>query len=61
MKIISCKTVPFAKSLNHSLTIILPFYFQKPQRNFVPNNYVVPTEKKRQALRWEVRSSLARV
>lgn len=35
--------------------------FEKPQRNFVPNNYVVPTEKKRQALRWEVRSSLARV
>jgi len=35
--------------------------FEKPQRNYVPNNYVVPTEKKRQALRWEVRSSLARV
>lgn len=35
--------------------------FEKPQRSFVPNNYVVPTEKKRQALRWEVRSSLARV
>ncbi|KAL9952506.1 hypothetical protein ACROYT_G039773 [Oculina patagonica] len=35
--------------------------FEKPPRNFVPNKYVVPTEKKRQALRWEVRSSLARV
>lgn len=35
--------------------------FEKPQRNYVPNTYVVPTEKKRQALRWEVRSNLARV
>lgn len=35
--------------------------FEKPQHNFVPNKYVVPTDKKRQALRWEVRSSLARV
>ena len=35
--------------------------FQRPQRNYVPNNYAVPTEKKRQALRWEVRSNLARV
>lgn len=35
--------------------------FEKPQRNYVPNKYVVPTEKKRQALRWEVRSNLARV
>ncbi|MBN3289066.1 HYLS1 protein, partial [Polypterus senegalus] len=31
----------------------------KPQRIFVPNNYVVPTEKKRSALRWEVRHDMA--
>lgn len=35
--------------------------FERPQRNYVPNTYVVPTDKKRQALRWEVRSNLARV
>ncbi|XP_029207410.2 hydrolethalus syndrome protein 1-like [Acropora millepora] len=35
--------------------------FERPQRNYIPNNYVVPTDKKRQALRWEVRSHLARV
>ncbi|XP_028409721.1 hydrolethalus syndrome protein 1 homolog [Dendronephthya gigantea] len=32
--------------------------FEKPRRSYVPNNYVAPTEKKRQALRWEVRSAL---
>ncbi|KAG2467407.1 HYLS1 protein, partial [Polypterus senegalus] len=32
---------------------------KKPQRIFVPNNYVVPTEKKRSALRWEVRHDMA--
>uniref|UniRef100_A0A4W5RRL1 HYLS1 centriolar and ciliogenesis associated n=1 Tax=Hucho hucho TaxID=62062 RepID=A0A4W5RRL1_9TELE len=31
----------------------------KPQRVFVPNTYVVPTEKKRSALRWEIRHDLA--
>ncbi|XP_034056146.1 hydrolethalus syndrome protein 1 [Gymnodraco acuticeps] len=31
----------------------------KPRRVFVPNSYVVPTEKKRSALRWEIRSDLA--
>ncbi|KAI8481470.1 cilium assembly [Branchiostoma belcheri] len=33
---------------------------QKPQRVYVPNSYVVPTNKKRQALRWEVRHDIAR-
>eukprot|EP00058_Branchiostoma_floridae_P018983 XP_002604472.1 hypothetical protein BRAFLDRAFT_79227 [Branchiostoma floridae] len=33
---------------------------QKPQRVYVPNGYVVPTNKKRQALRWEVRHDIAR-
>ncbi|XP_030627921.1 hydrolethalus syndrome protein 1 homolog [Chanos chanos] len=32
---------------------------QKPQRIFVPNTYVVPTDKKRSALRWEIRYDLA--
>lgn len=32
----------------------------KPQRVYVPNTYVVPTSKKRSALRWEVRHALAR-
>jgi len=32
----------------------------KPQRVFVPNSYVVPTSKKRSALRWGVRHALAK-
>uniref|UniRef100_A0A8C3JNY7 HYLS1 centriolar and ciliogenesis associated n=1 Tax=Calidris pygmaea TaxID=425635 RepID=A0A8C3JNY7_9CHAR len=32
----------------------------KPQHPYVPNTYTVPTEKKRAALRWEVRWDLAR-
>ncbi|KAF7654946.1 hypothetical protein LDENG_00063020 [Lucifuga dentata] len=31
----------------------------KPRRVYLPNTYVVPTEKKRSALRWEVRNDLA--
>lgn len=31
----------------------------KPQHVYVPNNYLVPTEKKRLALRWGVRCDLA--
>ncbi|XP_068607541.1 centriolar and ciliogenesis-associated protein HYLS1 [Brachionichthys hirsutus] len=31
----------------------------KPRRVFVPNSYVVPTEKKRSALRWQIRNDLA--
>lgn len=31
----------------------------KPQHVYVPNNYLVPTEKKRSALRWGVRCDLA--
>ncbi|KAM3865359.1 centriolar and ciliogenesis-associated protein HYLS1-like [Diretmus argenteus] len=31
----------------------------KPQRVYVPNTYVVPTEKKRSALRWQVKHDLA--
>ncbi|NXK54446.1 HYLS1 protein, partial [Chauna torquata] len=31
----------------------------RPQRICVPNAYTVPTEKKRAALRWEVRWDLA--
>ncbi|NWW90239.1 HYLS1 protein, partial [Rhynochetos jubatus] len=31
----------------------------KPQHPYVPNAYAVPTEKKRAALRWEVRWDLA--
>nr|CAB3255099.1 hydrolethalus syndrome protein 1 homolog [Phallusia mammillata] len=32
----------------------------KPQRVYVPNTYVVPTSKKRSALRWEVRHAMER-
>ncbi|KAM6370484.1 centriolar and ciliogenesis-associated protein HYLS1 isoform 1-T1 [Pluvialis apricaria] len=32
----------------------------KPQHLYVPNTYAVPTEKKRAALRWEVRWDLAK-
>ncbi|KAM4828943.1 centriolar and ciliogenesis-associated protein HYLS1-like [Thomomys bottae] len=32
----------------------------KPQHAYVPNNYLVPTEKKRSALRWGVRCDLAK-
>lgn len=31
----------------------------KPRRVFVPNTYVVPTDKKRHALRWDIRSDMA--
>lgn len=31
----------------------------KPQHVYVPNNYIVPTEKKRYAIRWGVRCDLA--
>ncbi|XP_034043835.1 hydrolethalus syndrome protein 1 homolog isoform X2 [Thalassophryne amazonica] len=31
----------------------------KPRRVYVPNTYVVPTEKKRSSLRWEIRNDLA--
>ncbi|XP_068177188.1 dentin sialophosphoprotein [Antennarius striatus] len=31
----------------------------KPRRVLVPNSYVIPTEKKRSALRWQVRNDLA--
>ncbi|TSS35871.1 Hydrolethalus syndrome protein 1 [Bagarius yarrelli] len=31
----------------------------RPQRTYVPNTYVVPTAKKRSALRWEIRHDLA--
>ncbi|KFQ44684.1 Hydrolethalus syndrome protein 1, partial [Nestor notabilis] len=30
-----------------------------PQHLYIPNTYTVPTEKKRAALRWEVRWDLA--
>ncbi|XP_071833722.1 centriolar and ciliogenesis-associated protein HYLS1-like [Apostichopus japonicus] len=36
--------------------VVLP---RQNPRVYVPNNYQVPTEKKRQALRWAVRNSLA--
>ena len=39
--------------------IFLSVTLQKPRHTYVPNNYVAPTQKKRQALRWEVRSTLA--
>ncbi|KFV20321.1 Hydrolethalus syndrome protein 1, partial [Tauraco erythrolophus] len=32
----------------------------KPQHSYAPNAYAVPTEKKRAALRWEVRCALAK-
>ncbi|XP_046578671.1 LOW QUALITY PROTEIN: hydrolethalus syndrome protein 1 homolog [Haliotis rubra] len=32
---------------------------KRPQRVFVANKYVVPTEKKRQTLRWQIRMDLA--
>uniref|UniRef100_A0A3Q2VPT0 HYLS1 centriolar and ciliogenesis associated n=1 Tax=Haplochromis burtoni TaxID=8153 RepID=A0A3Q2VPT0_HAPBU len=31
----------------------------KPRRVYVPNTYIVPTEKKRSALRWKIRNDLA--
>lgn len=36
------------------------FYgFQKPQKNYVENKYVVPTDKKRKDLRWRIRADMA--
>ena len=39
--------------------MLIFFFFQRPQRVFVPNKYVVPTDKQRKALRWNVRMELA--
>ncbi|NXI99610.1 HYLS1 protein, partial [Psophia crepitans] len=36
-----------------------PWLPEKPRRLHLPNPYIVPTEKKRAALRWEVRWDLA--
>lgn len=33
--------------------------FEKPRRQHTTNDYVVPTDKKRQALRWKVRTAMA--
>jgi len=33
--------------------------FEKPRHQHVANDYVVPTEKKRQSLRWKVRTAMA--
>ncbi|XP_064603205.1 centriolar and ciliogenesis-associated protein HYLS1-like [Liolophura sinensis] len=33
--------------------------YKRPQKTYVPNSYVVPTEKKRSALRWQVRMDIA--
>ncbi|XP_078000967.1 centriolar and ciliogenesis-associated protein HYLS1-like [Glandiceps talaboti] len=35
------------------------FQPKRDHKVFVPNKYVVPTDKKRQALRWEIRTELA--
>ncbi|XP_057315395.1 centriolar and ciliogenesis-associated protein HYLS1-like [Hydractinia symbiolongicarpus] len=35
--------------------------FEKPHRRYTTNNYVVPTSKKRQALRWQVRTAMAKI
>lgn len=34
-------------------------YEKKPHRVFVPNKYVIPSDKKRQDLRWQVRMDMA--
>lgn len=34
-------------------------YEKKPQRVFVPNKYTVPSDKKRNALRWQIRMDMA--
>ncbi|NWW44379.1 HYLS1 protein, partial [Pedionomus torquatus] len=41
-------------------TLCRPQLPSRPQHPCVPNTYTVPTEKKRTALRWEVRWDLAR-
>ncbi|XP_076441684.1 centriolar and ciliogenesis-associated protein HYLS1-like [Babylonia areolata] len=32
---------------------------KKPQRKYIPNNYIPPTEKQRKALRWQIRMDMA--
>ena len=32
---------------------------QKPQRKYVANNYIPPPDKKRSALRWQIRMDMA--
>ncbi|XP_065661993.1 centriolar and ciliogenesis-associated protein HYLS1 isoform X2 [Hydra vulgaris] len=34
---------------------------ERPRHNYSSNKYVVPTEKKRQALRWQIRSAMAQI
>lgn len=54
----------FGKECLDSLNLSFFFLFShslqtRPQKTFIPNNYVVPTQKKRSALRWEIRHDLA--
>lgn len=46
-------------AMTENIDILYCFPQPKPRRVFVPNTYVVPTEKKRSALRWEIRHDLA--
>jgi len=40
-------------------TLIFVCVFQKPQRNYRANSYVIPSDKKRKTLRWQIRADLA--
>ncbi|KAJ8309101.1 hypothetical protein KUTeg_013975 [Tegillarca granosa] len=46
-------------SLHTDYLQMIPVQHQKPQRVYVANSYVVPTDKKRQNLRWQIRMDMA--
>lgn len=35
------------------------FFLQKPKKVYVPNKYVIPSDKKRKNLRWAIRQDMA--
>ena len=46
-------------SLLISISLILMLLSDIKQNFYSPNDYIVPTDKKRKALRWEIRAGMA--
>jgi len=42
-----------------TLYIAVSLSVKKPQRNYRANSYVIPSDKKRKTLRWQIRADLA--
>lgn len=49
----------FLKIIFRNILTMYLVCLQKSQRVFVPNKYIVPTDKQRKSLRWQIRMDLA--